>query len=98
MVLSFFCGAPVCSGLITLQRERRLRHGSNHYGLTDTNLPEDARADSNAQTLDQATVIETAARVSAEFLKADLKGDATAVSNVCSGGLGINGLSIIAER
>ncbi|MEV6968236.1 hypothetical protein AB0M47_24310 [Hamadaea sp. NPDC051192] len=46
--------------------------GANHYGLTDGQNPAGARPDLSPQTLNQATSVETAARWSAYWLRAQL--------------------------
>ncbi|GHJ47975.1 hypothetical protein Cs7R123_53170 [Catellatospora sp. TT07R-123] len=46
--------------------------GANHYGITDTQNPAGARPETSAQTLDQALSVETAARWSALWLRAQL--------------------------
>ncbi|WP_051366695.1 alpha/beta hydrolase family protein [Hamadaea tsunoensis] len=46
--------------------------GANHYGITNTQNPAGARPDLSAQTLDQAVSVETVARWSAYWLRAQL--------------------------
>mgnify|MGYP001797712515 FL=1 len=68
--------------------------GGNHYSITDVAAPEDATGDTSAAAITQAEGIDRIGQVSAEFLKVDLKNDATALSNIYSGGLSISGVSV----
>jgi len=67
-----FSGGP--ASLITV-------NGANHYGLTDSPAPSGAEPDPSAQVLPQQVSIETAARWSALYLRAQL-GDAAAAAYV----------------
>ncbi|WP_089293353.1 alpha/beta hydrolase family protein [Actinoplanes regularis] len=59
--------------------------GANHYGITDVQNPAGAAPDGSAQTLGQATGVETIARWSAQWLLAQL-GDSAAKDYVYSTG------------
>ena len=49
--------------------------GANHFGITDVNHPTGANPDRNTPTLDRAVGIETIARWSALFLRANMLED-----------------------
>lgn len=53
--------------------------GANHYGICNVNNPPGADADESVPTLEQATSIQSIARVSALFLRAHVLGDGEAV-------------------
>ncbi|GIF26269.1 putative dienelactone hydrolase [Actinoplanes tereljensis] len=59
--------------------------GANHYGITNAQNPAGAIPDGSAQTLAQATAVETIGRWTAQFLLAQL-GDSAAKAYVYGGG------------
>ena len=60
--------------------------GANHFGITDVNNPAGANPDRNTPTLDQAVGIETIARWSALFLRANMLEDPAAYDYIYSQG------------
>lgn len=60
--------------------------GANHYGITNTNNPLGPIPDSSTPTLEQAVVVETVARWSALFLRANVLDDRDAFDYVYSTG------------
>lgn len=60
--------------------------GANHFGITDVNHPAGANPDRNTPTLDQAVGIETIARWSALFLRANMLEDRAAYDYIYSQG------------
>lgn len=60
--------------------------GANHYGITNTNNPTGARADRNFPLLKQNTSIETIARWSGLFLRANILNDQVAGNYIYSTG------------
>lgn len=60
--------------------------GANHFGITDVNHPAGANPDRNTPTLDRAVGIETIARWSALFLRANMLEDPAAYDYIYSQG------------
>ena len=60
--------------------------GANHFGITDVNHPAGANPDRNTATLDRAVGIETIARWSALFLRANMLEDPAAYDYIYSQG------------
>lgn len=60
--------------------------GANHFGITDVNNPAGANPDRNTPTLDRAVGIETIARWSALFLRANMLEDPAAYDYIYSQG------------
>ena len=60
--------------------------GANHFGITDVNNPAGANPDRNPPTLDRAVGIETIARWSALFLRANMLEDRAAYDYIYSQG------------
>ncbi len=60
--------------------------GANHFGITDVNNPAGANPDRNTATLDRAVGIETIARWSALFLRANMLEDRAAYDYIYSQG------------
>jgi dienelactone hydrolase len=60
--------------------------GANHFGITNINNPAGANPDRNTPTLDQAVGIETIARWSALFLRANMLEDPAAYDYIYSQG------------
>ncbi|MEG4409032.1 poly(ethylene terephthalate) hydrolase family protein [Microcoleus sp. MON2_D5] len=64
--------------------------GANHFGLTDVNNPAGANPDLNTPTLEPAFGIETIARWSALFLRANMLKDRAAFDYIYSQGDGVD--------
>ncbi|MEG5042517.1 MULTISPECIES: hypothetical protein [unclassified Microcoleus] len=60
--------------------------GANHFGITDLNNPPGANPDRNTATLERAVGIETIARWSALFLRANMLNDRGAFDYIYSQG------------
>jgi predicted dienelactone hydrolase len=56
--------------------------GANHYGIADTNNPSGAIPDPNTPQIEQSQAVETVARWSALFLRAEVLGDRKAFNYV----------------
>jgi dienelactone hydrolase len=64
--------------------------GANHFGITNVNNPAGANPDRNTATLNQAVGIETIARWSALFLRANMLKDRAAFDYIYSQGDGLD--------
>ncbi len=64
--------------------------GANHFGITNVNNPAGANPDRNTATLNQAVGIETIARWSALFLRANILKDRAAFDYIYSQGDGLD--------
>ncbi|MEG4213805.1 alpha/beta hydrolase [Microcoleus sp. Pol14C6] len=64
--------------------------GANHFGITDVNNPAGANPDRNTATLERAVGIETIARWSALFLRANMLKDRSAFDYIYSQGDGLD--------
>ena len=73
--------------------------GANHYGIADTNNPLGSVPDPNTPQIEQSQAVETVARWSALFLRAEVLGDRQVFDYVYKTGNALdNNVSVISQQ